>query len=131
MKTYIVLDLTSLTELVGEVLGIRSYKANEALRCYRQVHNNVDVHNQWSSYGHWDFRTRRKQMRVSRTIKIRQQCVTIYFVFEIGFSLFDSFVVVNSFIVWRNYILKNRPEKERTEEIWDPGGALAIGNSVG
>ena len=32
--------------------------------------------------------------------------------FEIGFSLFDSFVVVNSFIAWRNNILEGRPEKE-------------------
>ena len=44
---------------------IRSYKANEAVRCYRDVHNNVDIHNQYLSYGHWDYRTRRKQMRVS------------------------------------------------------------------
>jgi len=27
--------------------------------------------------------------------------------------LFDSFAVVNSFIAWRNHILKGRPEKER------------------
>ncbi len=33
---------------------------------------------------------------------------------EIGFSLFDSFVVVNSFIAWRNHILKGKPEKQRT-----------------
>ena len=54
----------------GEYKGVHSYKANEAVRCYRQVHNNVDVHNQWSSCGHWEFHTRRKQMRVSRTIKL-------------------------------------------------------------
>ena len=27
--------------------------------------------------------------------------------------MFDSFAVVNSFIAWRNHILKGRPEKER------------------
>ena len=32
---------------------------------------------------------------------------------EIGFSLFDSFVVVNSYIAWKNHILKGRSEKER------------------
>ena len=48
-----------------EYHGIRSYEANEAVRCYRDVHNNVDIHNQYLSYGHWDYRTRRKQMRVS------------------------------------------------------------------
>ena len=47
-----------------EYHGIRSYEANEAVRCYRDVHNNVDIHNQFLSYGHWDYRTRRKQMRV-------------------------------------------------------------------
>ena len=47
-----------------EFKGVRSYEANEAVRCYRHVHNNVDVHNQFISYGHWDYRTRRKQMRI-------------------------------------------------------------------
>ena len=28
---------------------------------------------------------------------------------EIGFALFDSYVVVNSFIAWRNHILSGRP----------------------
>ena len=37
----------------------------------------------------------------------------LYSIAEIGFSLFDSFVVVNSFIAWRNHVLKGRPEKER------------------
>ena len=32
--------------------------------------------------------------------------------FEIGFSLFDSFAVVNAYIAWRNHILKDKPEKE-------------------
>ena len=32
---------------------------------------------------------------------------------EIGFSLFDSFVTVNSYIAWKNHILKGRPEKDR------------------
>ena len=48
-----------------EYHSIRSYEANEAVRCYRDVHNNVDIHNQYLSYGHWDYRTRRKQMWVS------------------------------------------------------------------
>ena len=30
--------------------------------------------------------------------------------FEIGFSLFDSYAVVNPFIAWRNFKLKGRPE---------------------
>ncbi len=47
-----------------EFKGVRSYQANEAVRCYRKVHNNVDIHNQYISYGHWDYRSRRKQMRV-------------------------------------------------------------------
>ena len=47
-----------------EYHSIRSYPANEAVQCYRDVHNNVDIHNQFLSYGHWDYRTRRKQMRV-------------------------------------------------------------------
>ena len=29
----------------GEYHGRRSYQANEAIRCYRYVHNNVDIHN--------------------------------------------------------------------------------------
>ena len=33
--------------------------------------------------------------------------------FEIGFSLFDSFAIVNPFIAWRNHILKDQPEKDR------------------
>ena len=32
---------------------------------------------------------------------------------EIGFSLFDSYAVVNPFIAWRNFKLKGKPEKER------------------
>ena len=34
-------------------------------------------------------------------------------VFEIGFALFDSYVVVNSFIARRNHVLSGRPSKER------------------
>ena len=30
-----------------------------------------------------------------------------------GFSLFDSYAVVNPFIAWRNFKLKGKPEKER------------------
>ena len=44
--------------------GKRTYKANKAIRCYRDTHNNVDIHNQLCAYGNWDYRTRRKQMRV-------------------------------------------------------------------
>ena len=32
---------------------------------------------------------------------------------EIGFSLFDSFAIVNPYIAWRNHILKDKPENER------------------
>ena len=48
----------------NEYKGVRSYQANEAVRCYRDTHNNVDIHNQYMAYGNWDYRTRRKQMRV-------------------------------------------------------------------
>ena len=54
----------------GEYHGRRSYQANEAIRCYRHVHNNVDIHNQFCAYGHWDYRTRKKQMRVPADIHI-------------------------------------------------------------
>ena len=41
-------------------------------------------------------------------------CVVTFSVHvEIGFSLFDSYAVVNAFIAWRNFKLKCRPEKER------------------
>ena len=41
-------------------------------------------------------------------------CVVTFSVHvEIGFSLFDSYAVVNAFIAWRNFKLKGRPEKER------------------
>ena len=33
--------------------------------------------------------------------------------FEIGFALFDSFAIVNSYIAWKNHILKGKPEKHR------------------
>ena len=33
---------------------------------------------------------------------------------EVAFSLFDSFALVNPFIAWRNQVLKDRPEKERS-----------------
>ena len=32
---------------------------------------------------------------------------------EIGFALFDSFGIVNSYIAWKNHILKGKPTKER------------------
>ena len=32
---------------------------------------------------------------------------------EIGFSLFDSYAVVNPFIAWRNFKLKGKTEQER------------------
>ena len=36
------------------------------------------------------------------------------YIVEIGFALFDSFALVNPFIAWRNQVLKDRPEKERS-----------------
>ena len=33
--------------------------------------------------------------------------------FEIGFALFDSFAIVNSYIAWKNHILKGKPKKHR------------------
>ena len=77
-----------------EYHGIPSYGANEAVRCYRDAHNNVDIHNQYLSYGHWDYRTHRKQMRVPIMVWLH----TLYLRVEIGFSLFDSYAVVNPFI---------------------------------
>ena len=35
-------------------------------------------------------------------------------ILEIGLALFDSYVIVNAFIAWRNHILSGRPEKERS-----------------
>ena len=34
------------------------------------------------------------------------------YIVEIGFALFESFALVNSFIAWRNQVLKDRSEKE-------------------
>ena len=40
-------------------------------------------------------------------------CVVTFSVHvEIGFSLFDSYAVLNAFIAWRNFNLKGGPEKE-------------------
>ena len=36
------------------------------------------------------------------------------YIVEIGFALFDSFALVNPFIAWRNQVLKDRSEKERS-----------------
>ena len=47
-----------------EYSGVRAYQANQPVRCYRYVHNNVDLHNQAGAYGGKGIRTRRKQMRV-------------------------------------------------------------------
>ena len=43
--------------------GIRGHEANQDLRCYRDVHNNVDINNQYVSYGHWNYHTRRTNER--------------------------------------------------------------------
>ena len=48
----------------GNIQCVRFYQANEAVRCYRDTHNNVDIHNQYMDYGSFDYRTRRKQMKV-------------------------------------------------------------------
>ena len=71
---------------------------------------NVDIHNQFCAYGHWDYRTRRKQMRVP----LHMISMLHLPILEIGLALFDSYVVVNAFIAWRNHILSGRPEKERS-----------------
>ena len=44
---------------------------------------------------------------ISYTIELTCTCI------EIGMCLFDSYAIVNPFITWRNFILKDRPEKER------------------
>ena len=59
-KIYSILD----DKRKKEFKGVRYYFANGAVRCYRYVHNDVDLHNQFIEYEHCDFRTRRKQMRV-------------------------------------------------------------------
>ena len=37
----------------------------------------------------------------------------VFYLVEIGFALFDSFGIVNSYIAWKNHILKGKPAKER------------------
>ena len=44
---------------------------------------------------------------------IRIDQVTFTVCIEIGFSLFDTYAVVNAYIAWKNFKLKRRPEKER------------------
>ena len=70
-------DAASVANITGNIYnkkkkefkGKRAYAANDAVRCYRCVHNNVDIHNQLGAYGSWDYRTRRKQMRVPTTFQ--------------------------------------------------------------
>ena len=65
-------DASSVANITGKIYnkkkkefkGRRAYAANDAVRCYRCVHNSVDIHNQLAAYGNWDYRTRRKQTRV-------------------------------------------------------------------
>ena len=63
-------------------------------------------------------------MGIGTTARVENQCVylslqcdycvvTFSVHVEIGFSLFDSYAVINAFIAWRNFKLKGRPEKER------------------
>ena len=59
-----VADISGKIYKKNEFKGLRSYKANEAVRCYRQFHNNVDIYNQFIADGYWDYRRRRKQMLV-------------------------------------------------------------------
>ena len=91
--------------------GRRLYKANEAIRCYRDTHNNVDIHNQLCAYGSWDYKTRRKQMRVPHHTLIDPVASV-----EIGFSLFVSFAVVNAYIGWKNHVLKDKPDREKLKK---------------
>ena len=46
-----------------EFKGVRSYEANEAVRCYRHVHNNVDIHNQFIAYSMDTGTTEREESR--------------------------------------------------------------------
>ena len=79
-------DASSVANITGKIYnkkkkefkGRRAYAANDAVRCYRCVHNSVDIHNQLAAYGNWDYRTRRKQMRVPICFQIicRLQIVT-------------------------------------------------------
>ena len=70
------------------------------------------------------FTTRVYPMGIGITARVEDKCgyisllcdycvVTFSVHVEIGFSLYDSYAVVNAFIAWRNFKLKCRPEKER------------------
>ena len=63
-------------------------------------------------------------MGIGTTARVESKCgylslhcdycdVTFSVHVEIGFSLFDSYAVVNAFIAWKNFKFKGRPEEER------------------
>ena len=60
------------------------------------------------AYGIWVYRTRRKQMR--ERFQILVPIGNIYMYLDIGFSLFDSYVIVNAYIAWKNHVLKGEPK---------------------
>ena len=70
------------------------------------------------------FTTRVYPMGIGITARVEDKCgyisllcdycvVTFSVHVEIGFSLYESYAVVNAFIPCRNFKLKGRPEKER------------------
>ena len=68
------------------------------------------IRNQYLSYGP----TARVENKCGYLSLHCDYCIVTFSVHvEIEFSLFDSYAVVNSFIAWKNFKLKGRPEKER------------------
>ena len=51
--------------------------------------------------------------------------------FEIGFALFDSFAIVNSYIAWKNHILKGRPKKHRAYKKYRAGNSFGVDRKMG
>ena len=51
--------------------------------------------------------------------------------FEIGFALFDSFAIVNSYIAWKNHILKGKPKKHRAYKKYRAGSPFGVDRKMG
>ena len=51
--------------------------------------------------------------------------------FQIGFALFDSFAIVNSYIAWKNHILKGKPKKHRAYKKYRAGSSFGVDRKMG
>ena len=51
--------------------------------------------------------------------------------FEIWFALFDSFAIVNSYIAWKNHILKGKPKKHRAYKKYRAGSSFGVDRKMG